>query len=65
MIRQRIRALTLTPARLWAYAQRYPYGAIAYGSLLLLSVFVAQPLIAAAAASSIVGGLVGLYRRGF
>ena len=55
----------MTPARLWAYAQRYPYAAIGYGTILLLSNFVARPLIVAAAGSAILGGIVGLYRRGF
>ena len=64
-MKKRIRALTLTPARLWAYAQRYPYAAIGYGTILLLSNFVARPLIVAAAGSAILGGIVGLYRRGF
>jgi hypothetical protein len=57
MIRERIRAFTLTPARLWSYSQRCPYAAIGYGLLLLGAALVARPLIVGAASAAILGGL--------
>jgi hypothetical protein len=61
MLRARIRAFTLTPARLWAYSQRCPYAAIGYGLLLLGTALIARPLIVGAAAAAILGGLYRIF----
>lgn len=50
------------PARAWHWGQRYPYGAIGYGLLLMAGAWLSRPLLVAIAAAAIISGLVAIFR---
>lgn len=51
-----------TPARVWAWSQRYPYESIGYGAVLLLVSLSAKPLIVIVAGVAIAGGIYQLFK---
>ncbi len=57
-----LRLAITAAARAWAWGQRYPYGAIGYGLLLLMGAWVSRPLLVIIAAAAITSGLVAIFR---
>ncbi|MGB5972701.1 MAG: hypothetical protein WBG38_05255 [Nodosilinea sp.] len=56
-----LRLMVTAPARAWHWGQRYPYGAIGYGLLLLAGAWLSRPLLVAIAAAAIISGLVAIF----
>lgn len=54
--------IVTAPSRAWDWGQRYPYGAIGYGLVLLGGAWLSRPLLVAIAAAAIVSGLVSIFR---
>ena len=57
-----LRLIATSPARAWSWGQRYPYGAIGYGLLLLVGAWLSRPMLVAIAAAAITSGLVAIFR---
>jgi uncharacterized membrane protein YjjB (DUF3815 family) len=56
-----LRLAITAPARAWRWGQRYPYGAIGYGLLLLVGAWLSRPLLVAVAAAAIISGIVAIF----
>ncbi|PZO32941.1 MAG: hypothetical protein DCF17_22520 [Shackletoniella antarctica] len=56
-----LRLVATSPARAWAWGQRYPYAAIGYGLVLLLGAWVSRPLLVIIAAAAIISGIAAIF----
>ncbi|HSP31470.1 MAG TPA: hypothetical protein VLO13_05595 [Halomonas sp.] len=57
-----LRLIATSPARAWAWGQRYPYAAIGYGLVLLVGAWFSRPLLVIIAAAAITSGLVAIFK---
>ncbi|MBE9159728.1 hypothetical protein IQ265_23245 [Nodosilinea sp. LEGE 06152] len=60
-----LRLALTAPARAWAWGQRYPYGAIGYGLILLAGAWLSRPLLVAIAAAAIISGLIAIFKHNY
>lgn len=63
MFRPYLKSFLATPRRLWDWSQLHPYESIGYGAILLFVALAAKPLIVAAAAVAIIGGIYRLFSQ--